>query len=552
MSIIFIDYFCRQGNGCEVKMYISKINTLKSYGLNPKIRTFKTNPIYFGNCQKDSFEKQKEKQSETSGYLRKLFDIKTQIEKLKEEYKKYKQAKYTSKEEFDRNFETAEKIKEKIKELDNEEKELVKKIIPNSEFLLDDAINWKQRKEILKSRPEIVVLNENKKAQQDTSTKTTLYYSPYFLITKTGAKNFLDLSFETNKSNYETLMKDSTLSQKKLCDLYGFTFGEIQRYTKEGYLNKIQLKNCFTGEFEPIAMYDIEDSQNLNNGIKRKLQLRNMLPKPSKHIDKPYISIEYLASLGFGTKEEIEDSIKDKKIEPPIEIEAKTANNKTKTVRVINIKSRKNEGELKYLRNNNKKLAQINQFAQLAKTDIEDVENGLLSGEIENIGEYLFSEDKHLCLFDLKNPKNINFVIKKQIENLIIRLENKRKISTINKIIWKLSPSLEKASKKYCAMYPEIIEIFKKQDEITQYEEKVLKGEIKEDESIAPYLTKEEREKLNKFFKSVWIHSDYSEVKEARKKANAAYRQYKKEGIDAIEDKTIRKVIEEVLKNEES
>ena len=173
--------------------------------------------------------------------------------------------------------------------------------------------------------------------------------------------------------------------------------------------------------------------------------------------------------------------------------------------------------------------------------------DAIISEEVQNIPHYIY-DDKNLTLFNIKNPKNIEYINRKNFEFEVIqeqiKSERKEKTSLKVKIAWALCHNTRKTAKGMVAQHPEYMELFKKIDKVREYQKRLAANKIEEGET-EPYLTKDDRIKLKIFYKTLWRQAGTDEFKNAMLVAKEAIAQYKQEGPEAIEDNTIKNIIKE-------
>lgn len=534
-----------------------------------------TNPINFKGLNQDTFEKQsaaeltiaqgldlifkKDQEIETAKAQKEELETEKEelekeqkeIEKERKEFKKEEQKHYYKRDEYEQNSYIIERLTDLIYEkgcdlrgLKKERERLIGEINPNVEFMTDVNLNWPQRRRIARQHPEIMFLANFEKALNDTCFTKLMHDSPYFVVNRTNIGNFIDTSYEPNKENFEIVSKEGMLSYSQFCDKYGFEIQDLNRYVKEGLLTPIQLTNLKTGQKENVHVLDANDEEHTGEGIARHEALEKFLPEESRYADKNFVSEFYLSQLGYGTQKELFEAVQHKNL--PGQIIPVKEGDKEELRAFVLYKHISAKGKLAYMRNQNKNITGTEEFAKIAKVDMTDLEDAILSGEVQNIREYIDGNDKNKFIFNLKNPKNIRYIHKKQFEYEILRRELKRQSSEKKSlsalIAWKLCPETKKEAKSIVAMHPELKEIFEKKQQIKEFEKRKSKGEVDPSET-APYLTRQERIKLKMFYKQMWSQAGTQEYCDARERAKIAIKEYKEGGFNNVKDEYIRQII---------
>ena len=418
---------------------------------------------------------------------------------------------------------------EKIKDLINKREDLIKTYNPNVAFLSDEKYTWPQRRSILRAHPEIVSLQKLSKVE-DSVFKSLWCNNKYFVLNKTNIGNMLDTSYELNKENYGRLAKDGLYSFSEVREKYGFSEKELNRYVQEGYIEPIKLKNIATDEEEPVHVLDINNEKN-QKGIER-YKFLGSLVKESPHLDKEYLPVKYLVSLGFGSEKELLQLTKTKKLTGKT-VPFKTKDGVKEEFCIFYKKCA--EGELQFLRNENKNVMDTEQFAKRARMSQTEVESAIVDGKLKIIPHYIFESDKDKLFIHLKYPQNAEFLDKKDFEYALIQEEKSKLISVRAKLAWALSGNTRKIAREIVGANPELKEIFQKRDDLQDYLDRKEKGELKEGE-MEPRLTKEEKIKIKMFYKSVWEKAGTEEYKQSFERAKRTIIEYKQSGFDGIKD----------------
>lgn len=499
-----------------------------------------TNPINFKGLNQDTFERQEATESNAAKGLNEIIEIDEKIEALKAKRDELEKQKGRLSQKDNQLHE----IRCELKALKAQREYLIGEVNPNVKFLTDENLNWPQKRKIIQQRPEIIPMVNFEKATSDTCFKKLMYDSPYFIVNRTNIGNYIDTSFEPNKDNFETISKDGLLSYSQFCDTYGFEIQDLNRYVKAGLLTPIQLTNFMTGQKENVHVFDINNEESTDIGLKRHEALEKLLPKESRFIDKNFVTVSYLSQLGYGTQKELFEEVKHKNL--PGRIISVEEGGKEETIAFVAYKLVSTKGKLAYMKNQNKNIIGPEEFTKTARIDLTDLEDAILSGEVQNIREYIDSNDKDKFIFNLKNPKNIRYIQKKQFEYEILRQESRRqnneKSSLALTITWKLCPNTKKEAKSIGAKHPELIEIFEKKQQIKEFEKRKSKGEVDPGET-APYLTRQERIKLKMFYKQMWSQAGTQEYCDARERAKIAIKEYKESGFNNVKDEYIRQII---------
>lgn len=432
--------------------------------------------------------------------------------------------------------EQEESYKTQREKLSKERELLISRLNPNVEFLTNNGMKWSQRKKILAQRPEIKIVCELPK-MEDCAFKNLWTDNRYFVINKTNIGNIMDSSYELNKENYERLTKDGLLSFSEFAQTYGFDVKDLNRYISEGYLEFISLKNMITESDEPVHILDINNETNIK-GLKRFNKICNLTQK-SPYMDRDYLPAKYLANLGFGTEEELESQTKTKKLKGKI-MPLRTPDG-IKDELFIYCKNGA-EGELKYLRNQNKDVMTIQEFASMLKLSETEIENAIIKGEVKVIPHYIYEDDKYNVLVNLKSTANSNFVDKKEFEQQLVQKKRNKNNSLRMRLAWLLSSETRRISDAIIARNEELVDIFDRRDKLNDYLERKAQGRLQDGE-MEPRLTKEDKIKIRAFYKAVWDKAGTDEFKASAKRASIAVKEYREGGINAVQDEEIRHLL---------
>ena len=518
---------CKRG----INMLINAVSLIKNQNL-PKI-SFSSNPTVNIPEKPDTFETSKVPPKEQALSIQ---ELDKQIAQAKEDRKNYEGS--ITKEYSYEYYEKSHNFDEKIKDLVKKREKLIKTYNPNVAFLSDGSMTWSLRRSILARHPEIVPFQKLPKMEEFQSAWCN---NKYFVMNKTNIGNMLDTSYELNKENYGRLSKDGLYSFSEIRKKYGLSEKEIYRYAQEGYFEPVKLRNIATGEEEPIHVLDINSETN-KKGIER-YQFMCSFVKESPYINKDYLPAKYLVNLGFGTEKELQKFTKTRKLTGKI-MPLKTKDGEKEELCIF-IK-RAAEGELQFLRNENKNVMDVEQFAKRARMTQSEVEAAIVSGELQIIPHYIFESDKGKLFLHLKQSKNADFIDKKDFEYEMTQEEKNRLISARAKLAWKLAVNTRKISKEIVGANPELKAIFQKKDELEDYLDRKEKGELKEGE-MEPHLTREEKIKIKMFYKAVWEKAGTEEYKQSFERAKRTIMEYKQSGFDGIKDEEAKENLVQIM-----
>lgn len=518
-----------------------------------------SNPYFKGNIKTDSFERTQQNKptyEQLSAYLDIYFEIEDEIRALKEKQTKLSQeektlsrmkfrGEFVTKNQINDKWEQIEEIKKEIKKLVLKKEKIIGKINPNVEFLGDDALGWSEKRKIIETRPEIMKLSDIEKANRDGFHKSIWYGGQYLMTNRpNGIQYYVDSSYPANKKNLDILLNENIISKGEFEKKYDIDVIKMNRYIKEGILKQQGLTNLRTGEVESVNLFDVTDETNIK-GVERHKNLKSMLPKETKYKAIDFLPIEYISSLGYGSIEEIKNEIINKKL-PTQTTTIRTPNGIKETIG-LNWKHISAIGTLNFLKNGNSSVISMEEMLKLTKLDITDLEECILSGEVTPIKECLYPKKQEEFEFNTKNAKTREFIEKKQFEYEIkkelLSEERKERASLRAKIAWKLSEETRKASRQVASRMPEIIEIFKKQREIKEINEKIENGEISENEAEKPKISYADRIKIKTYNKYVWEIAGTEEFKYNMQRAKIAVEQLNKDGIHGVKDEEIRYII---------
>lgn len=364
-------------------------------------------------------------------------------------------------------------------------------------------------------------------------------------IDETDKCNFIDAKFPKNEEFINDVVQNhrnvKTVSQ--LTSEFNISEFTINKHIKAGTIKPV-------GYSEPpktISKYhdfliDLDDETNIET-----LENYYKLPKPSKKYFKnggqTMVPVQYLQKLGYSDARSLARMVQKGSLAGKIEkVEAKPGEKPKLRVFVDISQQVKGEELLRDLRKLNSKTVSPGDFAKDLKIPLRDVKQAIVSGEVETIDEYIFSEDRNEVLIDKTNPKNVAFMDKKFFEEELIRQQRaeQRKMRLHNvtnpmnslrlSLIWSMCPNTK-----------EIASFVAKGDG--------LASKVIAKKNSGQELSDVEDKKYKAYCKEFWNRAGSVEFNEARAKAREIIEQYKAFGLDGVEDENARKIIEEFLKN---
>ena len=329
---------------------------------------------------------------------------------------------------------------------------------------------------------------------------------------------------------------------------YNITKGRLESLIKEGQL--IPLESTYKdGDTFDSFIFDITDEEN----NKVLTEHTNLNPVPSKKyykkssndgIIKPImVPVTYLSKLGYSSAKQLANMIKNGNL--PGTLEKVETQNGPKIRALVNIGPYlESKVKLNELRQHNKNVISTSELAKNLRIRKLDVDEALLNGEIEIIKEYIFPEDSKKVLIDLSNPQNSEFVDRKIFENqLLEEIKTQRQAELKQQNIQRLKASSLTNSLRMRIVW-----------ELCPMTRLIASSEAQKDGYVCSIIAKEaedeelnEKEQivLNSFRKKVWSKSGIEEFKQAQAKATEYIKTYKAQGIEAIDDETIRRIISE-------
>lgn len=184
-----------------------------------------------------------------------------------------------------------------------------------------------------------------------------------------------------------------------------------------------------------------------------------------------------------------------------------------------------------------------------------------LSQKIENYENYKKQNEEELEKFQntpeptaAETREEIRRQVKASEENRRIKKEEQKleiqrhkdeiseNASLQKTVAWALAPNTRQIQAEY--MNPYVREILDKNAELKQIQDKLLTGEISEEEAEKltgeAKLTPEEERGMLSFYKTCWEISGTEEWKQALKDANIYVEQYKNGGLDAVDNSAVK------------
>jgi len=246
----------------------------------------------------------------------------------------------------------------------------------------------------------------------------------------------------------------------------------------------------------------------------------------------PPVSVQYLSKLGYGSPKELAILIKKGYLEGNIKKINTPEGEKTSCT--VDLSSKANKAKLQNLRERNGNTIEVSKFAKTLGLTMKELEQKTLDGEVEIIPRFIYPEDYKKVFYSLNNPKNKEFLEKRQFEQELIQ-QNKMTRSDMSlkmKLIWYFAPNTRLVAHKL-AMQNGLAKI----------------AIAKSKKGIE--LDEHEKEALNAYYNSIWSKAGIMEYKKAREWGEVVYEDYKKGGIEAIEDPELREFILNIVNSEE-
>ena len=272
-------------------------------------------------------------------------------------------------------------------------------------------------------------------------------------------------------------------------------------------------------------------------------EIKKLYPQKSKYYNYSEIPANYLSKLGFGDIETIREMVKKGALD------GRNAVIKTKDgichITLVQ-KNLKNEHKLCALRYNSGKIKETKEVAKELGISLSRIKEALISGEMEIIPEYLFTDDWNKYLVDITNPKNEEFIQKvlfeKQIEEEIkAQQRQERKQAQKDAQIQRLSAYAKPRSLRLKLVWSYCVKTRQIASDMANKDGYLCQLLAKEDEGEE--LTNRENAKVNSYRKSFWTKAGTNEFKEGYRKANQALDEYFAFGIDGVSDENAREII---------
>ena len=362
---------------------------------------------------------------------------------------------------------------------------------------------------------------------------------------ETEKYSFIDAKFPKNEEFINGVKQkfQNTASASKLVSEFSISSDAMKKHIKAGTIKPVGYSEppksiSYSHDFL-IDLNDETNIETLKNYYRRPKPSKKYLKSDEKQIMVP---VHYLQKLGYGDARSLARMVQSGSLEGKIEkVEAKPGEKPKLRVFVDISKNVRGEELLRDLRKLNSKTVSPSDFAKDMGMLVRDIKEAIVSGEIEIVDEYIFSEDKNEILIDKTNPKNIAFMDKKFFEEELIRQQRaeKRKerlhnvVNPMNslrmRLIWSMCPSTS-----------EIASVVARGD--------AMASKVIAKKSNGQELSDIEDRKYRAYCKEFWNRAGSVEFDAARAKAREIMEQYKALGIDGVEDENARKVIEEFLK----
>lgn len=461
----------------------------------------------------------------------------------------------------------AAKIQEKIDTLTQQTEKLEEEIQkyrefrkrPNAAFIYDSSLTPKQKEQEIQKHPEFKTINQ---IAQETGVDIT-YSNKYFMPDFINRKRYIDISYPGNRKNYDALLQNSEaiISTTEFAREADLPKGTVESLAKRGVIKTFELTDIYNEQpvsvnFIPKIVLDKADNIRMLIPVKSPYY-KSILPENNENL--PLVPIGHLSKLGYGTKQQLYDMFKNGFLRGKEGIIEKDGNKYRQVL--INITSTTAENNLELAKRKNKNYLTICELAKQLKVSRAEIERAIIEGELIANNEYLFSSPEEqksgVCLY---NPKNKAFIEKlafeEQAKTQVLQeaqqteelpkesdKETVTKIKSLvglrSKIAWYLAPETRKVASELAKGDGFLARVIEKEQRIRA---------SKDDESdTAEKLTEAERRKIRSYRKDLWNKAGTAEFKSASKQANKIVDLYVSEGIDAIEDPEIRKIIEEYM-----
>ncbi len=427
---------------------------------------------------------------------------------------------------------------------------------PRTAFLYSPDITQKRRMQLADENPNIYNIRQIAKLLGLKSQNQVLKWIKegkfdYDLIPRSLLSTaYIDMKTPQNSdfiSAIESMLPNCRNFEELLFE-YNITKGRLESLIREGQLIPLESTYQDGDSFDSF----IFDTTNENNN-KILTEHTKLHPVPSKKYYKEYstdgnikpimVPVTYLSKLGYSSAKQLANLLKSGKL-PGICEKVETPNG-PKIRALVNIGPYfESEVKLNELRQQNKNIISSTELAKNLRIRKSDIDEALLNGELEIIKEYIFPNDSKKDLIDLSNPLNKDFVDRKTFENQLLEEIKAQRLAELKKqniqrlransltnslrmrIVWELCPMTRLIASSEAQKDGYVCSLIAKETE---------DEELNEKEQIV----------LNSFRKKVWTKSGIEEFKQAQAKANEYLKTYKEQGIDAIDDKNIRRIISE-------
>jgi len=357
---------------------------------------------------------------------------------------------------------------------------------------------------------------------------------------------FIDTEFPKNKEFFNSIRPalETSVSGAQLVNLDRISPSTLQTHLKNGELKPLGFdEKPYRASIESVY-FDLNDETN----AKTITALRRITPHASKKYFKAgghtMVPVKYLEKLGYGDAKSLAKLVQKGKL--PGTIEAVDVNG-TKKYRVyVDIEPYvASEEKLIDLRKANPNVANIQELARELGMTRTEIRNAIMEGRLDIIDEYIFSDDSGI-LINKATSKNAEFIDKalfeKQAAEELLqekRAEQKRQrlkrlhdplASLRMKLVWSMCPNTKAIASDTA-----------KHDGLASA---VIAKRAREEE-----LTDKEDKKYRSYCESFWAKAGAEEFTIARAKADAIIEQYKKAGVEGVQDPEAKKIIEEFLKD---
>ncbi len=355
-------------------------------------------------------------------------------------------------------------------------------------------------------------------------------------------KKFINLNDSENKDNVEFIRRKIESGTIKTCDeilkIYEIpSMNIISELIANNELKCFGIDNNF-GINTSSALIDLDDGEATVILEKCKAEYNKVHPKKSKFKNKKFIPAAYLQKLGFGDVKAFRRLISQGFLKGKVEKIESSEGVKFKTF--IDSKTPDFENKLLRLRSLNDDILTLKEISKQTGLSQTKLKKALVDDEMEIIPEYLFDGDCENILFDLKNPKNTDFLNKRLFEQQMIdELSAERKAERIQKLkgrnkdqslrmslAWHFCPNTRKTASDIAKTDGKLSVLFEKEannEELTEIEERTL----------------------NSYRKYMWNIAGSKELSDGMKKADKLLKLYFESGLEAIEDEEIKEIFEQ-------